>query len=196
MQHKFSLSGEVYRLRPVLIEDAEYIHNLRSNPLLNEYLHPGSNQLQDQIQWLSNYFERENDYYFVVERIDNLEREGLISLYDIRITELNQGEWGRWILKPGSLAAVESAFLIYKFAFEVLKLNMVYCRTVANNLKVVSFHDSCGLNDKKKLLNYFDLKSSYKFDAIEHKLYKEFWPSVSINLLRLINLVALRAKRS
>src|ERR1039457_4516855 len=47
---------------------------------------------------------------------------------------------GRWILRRGSLAAAESALLVYTIAFEDLALDRVYCRTVSANRAVVSFH--------------------------------------------------------
>ena len=112
MQHKYFISGVAFRLRPVKNDDAEFIRDLRCDPSLNVFLHATNSTIQDQLDWLSSYYLRPNDYYFVVERIDNCAPEGLISLYGIELNNPKQGEWGRWILKPGSLAAVESATLI------------------------------------------------------------------------------------
>ena len=173
MRHNFSISGFGYRLRPVQDEDAEFIRDLRCDPSLNGFLHATNSNIQDQLDWLSIYYLRSNDYYFMVERIDTSAREGLISLYDVEAEGLKQGEWGRWILKSGSLAAVESVFLIYKFAFEILHLDAVYCRTVAVNARVVSFHDSCGILDRRILSGHFHFGSEGRVDAVEHRLNKK-----------------------
>ncbi|OJI04680.1 GNAT family N-acetyltransferase [Polynucleobacter sp. MWH-Adler-W8] len=195
MRHNFLVSGSAFRLRPVNDEDAEFIRDLRCDPNLNAFLHATNSITQDQLDWLSSYYQRPNDYYFVVERSDNCVPEGLISLYEVELNTPKQAEWGRWILKSSSLAAVESAALIYKFGFEILDLESIYCRTVASNERVVSFHDSCGIVNRKILKNYFQLGSTSRVDAVEHRLDKKLWPEISTRLQRLSDLTALRLKR-
>jgi RimJ/RimL family protein N-acetyltransferase len=195
MHHNYFLSGAAFGLRPVNNEDAGFIRDLRCDPSLSTFLHATSNSVKDQLDWLSNYYLRPNDYYFIVERLDSCTPEGLISLYEIDLNNPKQGEWGRWILKPGSLAAVESAALIYKFGFEILDLDSVYCRTVAINERVVSFHDSCGILDRRILKNYFQFNFESVEDAVEHRVSKEAWPEIFSHLLRLSEITALRLKR-
>jgi hypothetical protein len=101
------------------------------------------------------------------------------------------GEWGRWIVKPGSLAAVESAWLIYRCAFEQLKLLRVYCRTAAENKKVVSFHDSCGITDRRILAGHFELNGR-RMDAIEHQLASQTWSEIGPRLEKMAQLIARR----
>lgn len=196
MHHDYFISGSAFRLRPVNNDDAEFIRDLRCDPSLNAFLHTTSGSIKDQLDWLSYYYLRPNDYYFIVERLDNHASEGLISLYEIDLNDPKRGEWGRWILKRGSLAAVESAALIYKFGFEVLDLDSVYCRTVATNERVVSFHDSCGIIDRKILKNYFQFNSVSLVDAVEHRVNQDMWPKISSHLLRLSEMTALRLKRT
>lgn len=144
------------------------------------YLHDTSQKLDDQLDWFARYYERPGDYYFVVERQDSGASEGVISLYNID-PEAACGEWGRWILRPGSLAAVESAWLIYRCAFEQLGLERVYCRTVADNKPVVSFHDSCGITDKRLLSGYFELGDK-SADAVEHQITRQAWEVIGPQL--------------
>ena len=170
------MEGYAFRLRPITDADAGLVVELRSDPELNRYLHASSNRIEDQLAWLASYYAREGDYYFVIERRSNSMPEGVIALYDIDAA-INSGEWGRWILKPGSLAAVESAYLIYRTAFELLGLGSVYCRTVADNGKVVSFHDSCGITDRRLLPQHFEL-GGRRYDAVEHRVDKTSWISI------------------
>jgi RimJ/RimL family protein N-acetyltransferase len=191
MRHELSLAGAAFGLRPVRDEDAAFIVGLRSDPELGRYLHPTSPNVADQLAWLARYYERPGDYYFVIERLATGAPEGLIGVYDI---EAGQAEWGRWLLKPGSLAAVESAALVYRCAFELLQLDAVYCRTVAANERVVSFHDSCGIAERRLLPGHFELHGE-RVDAVEHRLTRDAWPPVDARLTHLAQLTARRLQR-
>lgn len=187
------MEGYAFRLRPITDDDAALVVELRSNPELNRFLHASSNRVEDQLAWLAHYYEREGDYYFVIERRTNSMPEGVIALYDVDLVT-NSGEWGRWILKPGSLAAVESAYLIYRVAFELLGLDSVYCRTVADNGKVVSFHDSCGISARQLLPQHFEL-GGRRHDAVEHRVDLASWIGIKPRLEKLAQLTARRVDR-
>jgi RimJ/RimL family protein N-acetyltransferase len=125
---------------------------------------------------LKNYYDRAGDYYFVVEEKTSCRKEGLVSLYNL--DNLNsRAEWGRWLLRRGSLAAVESVLLIFTFAFQMLKMNSVYSLTVADNKKVVSFHNSVGITSQRELPEYI-LINTVLHDAVEHSLDVRDWPAV------------------
>jgi RimJ/RimL family protein N-acetyltransferase len=195
MQHNLTMEGYAFRLRPVDNDDAAFIVELRSNPALNRFLHASSTCVKDQLAWLATYYERGGDYYFVVERKDNGQSEGLISIYDIDPRECS-GYWGRWILRPGSLAAVESVWLIFRVAFELLELDSIYSRTVAENKKVVSFHDSYSLGraERKLLPLYFKL-GERGLDGIEHRISQSVWFDISPRLERLAKMLARKIAR-
>ena len=193
MRHDLKLEGLAFRLRPVTEADAPLILKLRGNPELNRFLHATSSRIEDQLHWLARYYERSGDYYFVVERAGGGAAEGVISLYDL--DALKKGaEWGRWILKPGSLAAVESAWLIYRCAFEMLDLDYVYCRTLADNAPVVAFHDSCGITARKLLPGHFELDGR-SMDAVEHRVNRQDWPLIAPRLEKLAHMTARRLLR-
>ncbi len=187
------MEGYAFRLRPITDNDAAFVVELRSNPQLNRYLHAVSNRIEDQLAWLARYYECANAYYFVIERRTDGMPEGAIGLYDIDKTT-GSGEWGRWILRPNSLAAVESAYLIYCTAFEQLGLSSVYCRTVSDNDKVVSFHDSCGITERRILPQHFELDGN-RHDAIEHHVDLSSWTGIKPRLEKLTQLTARRVKR-
>lgn len=194
MRHEISLDGPAFRIRPVCDSDAEFILRLRTNPILNRFLHSTSNIIDDQLGWLAAYYVRPDDYYFVIERRSSGRPEGVIAIYGIEKQE-KCGEWGRWILLPHSLAAIESAMLIYRCAFEVLGLHFVYCRTVAANRSVVSFHDSCGICDRVLLPRYFDIGGE-RHDAIQHSIGLSQWPDMGMRLLKLATLTSRRLIRA
>lgn len=142
MKHKFSLDGYCYRLRPVKVEDAEFIIEVRlEDTERNRFIHTISRDVDKQKEWIENYYNKPGDYYFVVENRITGEPEGLISFYDQKD---DRAEWGRWVIKKNSLAASESVYLLYRIAFEQVGLKELYCCTLAENSSVVSFHKSIG----------------------------------------------------
>jgi RimJ/RimL family protein N-acetyltransferase len=185
MKKNIKISANSYRLRPVTIDDAQNIIDIRLQDVeRNRYIHKISNDLTAQVNWLNAYLERDNDYYFIIENIFTENAEGLISIYDI---DDKKAEWGRWVLKKGSMASVESVYLILKVAFEKLGLEEVYSRTMEKNTSVVAFHDSIGQKYRCILENYVRLGEE-DCNAVEHFVDKEHFYEIVEPLLQMKNL--------
>lgn len=164
MKHNFSLEGYGYRLRPIKLSDAQLIIDIRlEDAERNKYIHTITRDVSLQEEWLRRYFEREGDYYFVIENRITKETEGLIAFYN---EDDGKAEWGRWVIRKGSLAAIESVYLMYKIAFEKVGLKELYCRTITNNEEVVSFHTSIGEKFRTIHTNLFEVNGTY-YDAVE-----------------------------
>ena len=194
MRHNYHLDGYAYRLRPVDLGDAAFIVEMRghdSERLQYIPLVPADEEKQQ--EWLVRYFEKPDDYYWIVERITTGKAEGLISIYDVSPPEPT-AEWGRWVLQPGSLAAVESALLVYRAAFEQFRLRSDSCLTVADNQRVLSFHDSCGLARVAYLKAHFQLRDGFH-DAVKHLCTSTDWPLINNLLEPQAQLVARRINR-
>jgi RimJ/RimL family protein N-acetyltransferase len=176
MRHSISLTCVRYRLRPVTLEDAPFIVELRMDPLLNRYLHEISPRVEDQVAWLERYFEHPEDYYFIIEDADSGKPHGTIGIYDIEENAAG-AQWGRWILKHGSMAALESAWLICETAFSNLGLASLSSRTLVENPKVVSFHDSFGATRVAELEGHFLIAGEPK-SVIEHRILNTEWPAL------------------
>ena len=135
------VDGVQLSLRLVIPEDATYIHGLRMDPAYNSHLSAVTGTVLDQRGWIDAYKSREAagaEYYFVIERTDGV-RCGVVRLYDIKSDRFT---WGSWILdenKP-SKAALESAFLIYQYGFEVLGLDKSVFDVRRDNERALSFH--------------------------------------------------------
>ena len=179
VRHDLSVEGHGFQLRPAYMPDAEFIVEIRNDPDLGEFIQRGANTVTDQMEWMNTYFSRVGDYLFIVERKDGT-AEGIVGVY-----EVNKGaaEWGRWVLRRGSLAAVESALGAYRVGFELLDLERVYCRTVAANVHVVSFHDSCGLRRTNRPGLEAQIGSK-RLAMVEHELTRDSWPAVRERLDR------------
>jgi len=173
MQHGLVIEGAAYRLRPVNLNDAEFIYELRRDPRRNRYLHRGADSAEAQRRWLEQYFTRGGDYYFIIEASATGRREGTAGIYNLDSVE-RTAEWGRWVVRPSSLAAVESACLVYRAAFEILGLESLYCRTIVENASALAFHDSFGLERVRTLPLYLEV-NGVRLDAIECRLTATRW---------------------
>ncbi len=194
MQHDITLTGKAFSLRPVTDADAQVIIDLRTDPALNVFLNSTSPDLAQQLAWLQGYYNRPHDYYFAIVRNGHEPPEGFISIYNID-TDSKAGEWGRWIIRRGSLAAVESAHLIYTCAFEQLGLSEIYCHTLAENTATVSFHDSCGLGTRH-LLPAQTTVNGHLVDVVEHRTTAQEWPALDAHLGTLAARIAGRLTRT
>jgi len=192
MRHDIHLSGHAFSLRPIELSDAPLIVSLRGHARRTRYLHRIPLDLRAQEGYLNRYFDRDGDYYFVIDRLaaDGDRAEGLIAIYDVDV-EHRRAEWGRWVIRPRSLAAIESAWLIYRVGFERLGLEEMYCHTLVDNTAALSFHDRAGLVRHRRLEGFVELDGERR-DVIEHLLTRDQWRTTSVNLARRAQQLALR----
>lgn len=131
------------RLRPVTMDDAEFIFNARTLENRNQYLSPIDGTVDNQREWLKKYFLRHADrleYYWVIEDT-NHNSHGLIRIYDINWSD-RSFLIGSWLILPGAplLMAQESTALCYEYAFHELQLETCRFDVMRNNRKVIRFH--------------------------------------------------------
>jgi RimJ/RimL family protein N-acetyltransferase len=131
-----------HQLRSVALDDAPFIITLRQDATLNMYLHPIDVSPLKQQKFVKAERESASGWYFLIEEKGTHKPVGTISLYHL---DNISAEFGRWVVRRQNIAAVlDSAFLLYEFAFEVQGLERVYTLTRDDNLAVVSFHESLG----------------------------------------------------
>lgn len=179
MRHDIHLDGPAFRLRPVGTGDAGDIVRLRSDPELGRFIHAGATSVEAQVQWLDTYFDRDGDYYWAVERSSDGTIEGFVSIYDV---EGQHGEWGRWVLRRGSLAAPESVWLMYRAAFDLLGLEFVVLRVLTGNRPVIAFHERYGVAMDRLLPRYAHVRGT-DHDAVEGRMTRELWAVAGPQLL-------------
>jgi RimJ/RimL family protein N-acetyltransferase len=171
VRHDVRLHGLAFRLRPVGLGDAAAILELRRDPNLSRFIHETDPSLEAQVAWLQSYLERAGDYYWAVERIADGSTEGFVGIYDI---DDGWAEWGRWVLRPGSLAAPESVWLMYEVGFTVLHLQELISRVLVENRPVVAFHERYGVERLRTLPRYARIRG-VDHDAVESRMTPELW---------------------
>ncbi|MGM1048181.1 MAG: GNAT family N-acetyltransferase [Bacillota bacterium] len=177
MKHNIMVERFGVRLRPVTMDDAEFIFELRRAPELSKYIGEIDARFSIHESWLEEYFHREGDYYFCIELLSG-KAVGTIAIYDIAD---QTGNWGRWIISPLIPAAPASVWLIFYVAFDILGLSSVYSNTVIDNASVVSFHDNCGL--PRTGIDHGGLTiKGVSYDMVIHTATKENWPLIQERL--------------
>ena len=140
MRHSIHAEGFGVRLRPVQVTDAAFLVWLRNQDYVKGRVGDSAPDADRQQQWLETYFERDGDYYFVLETLGGIPL-GTNSLYG---QSGKRAEWGRYIVRPEVQAALASAILIFDLAFGRLALSELLARCVSTNLKVHSLVKKCG----------------------------------------------------
>ena len=139
------LKSKTIRFRLIEERDAEFVLSLRIDDKYNTYLSKVTPNLDAQRKWISEYKNDESkgvQYYFIIERNDGTPC-GTVRLYDFKDDSFC---WGSWILNENKTqyAALESAFLVYKFGFEQLNFKKSHFDVMKGNAQVIAFHKKLG----------------------------------------------------
>ena len=141
--------SKTIHFRLVEVTDAQFIHSLRTNEKYNSHLSTIDDDETKQVEWIINYKERERlnkEYYFIIQRNSDHLPIGTVRLYDF-IDNEQSFCWGSWILNENKskYAALESAILIYDFAFFELGFIRCHMDIRKENLRVIDFHKRFGV---------------------------------------------------
>lgn len=122
------------------MEDAPFIVWLRNLDYVKGRVGDSAPDAASQEAWLTAYFKREGDYYFIVETPGGIPL-GTFGIYNITETS---AEPGRWIMRREVPAAVPSVMVGFNLAFEKLGLSELQGTTVASNQPVLSLNRKFG----------------------------------------------------
>jgi RimJ/RimL family protein N-acetyltransferase len=140
MKHDIRLEGFAYSARPVELSDAEFIVEVRT-PERSRYMREIDRSVQAQREWIARYFERPDEYYFVIERKGTQTREALSCLLTPSLKDRSI-EWGRFITRPGSRSGIESAIFMHWVAFDILDFDRIWGDLLVDNAKVLAYSKS------------------------------------------------------
>jgi RimJ/RimL family protein N-acetyltransferase len=162
--------GKNINMRTVIIEDAEFIYNMRQNQNKTKYLSKVIGTVESQKEWIKNYKQREEDkkeFYFVIESKDK-EKLGLVRMYDFQHESFC---WGSWLIKENApkSTAIESALQIYEFGFYTLGFEKSHFDVRKGNDKVIAFHQRFGA----KIVDEDELDYFFNFEKSDYEIIKE-----------------------
>jgi RimJ/RimL family protein N-acetyltransferase len=173
VNHSLTISGYNTRLRPVKLADAEFILHLRTMPHVLGTVGDTLPEITEQRRWIESYLGTPNDYYFIIESMQG-QPWGTVGIYNFKETG---AEWGRWILMPGILAALPSAVLVHKLAFDVLGLTELRGEVVGDNIKVLSFHRRLG-SQQVGIARHSRMIQGKWADLVQFSMTRASWLSV------------------
>jgi RimJ/RimL family protein N-acetyltransferase len=139
------IHGRNIALRLASVEDAAFINGLRRDEERNRYISRVDDDVAAQAKWLAGYKVREakgEEYYFIIELADGTP-VGTVRIYDYRGDSFS---WGSWVIAPGTppTVAMESALLVYEFAFGPLGFKRCHFQVRKGNERVSAFHKRFG----------------------------------------------------
>lgn len=140
MVYKGIILGDYVYLKSANVDDAEFTLALRQNPLLTRYLPKLDISLEQQKSWILSQREKEGDYFFVVNTLED-KPIGTVSVYNI---QGDSAESGRLALIGNAFQNTEASLLLFKFAFEILGLQIVTGYIVDGNKRAERFNKQFG----------------------------------------------------
>lgn len=160
------IAGKNINLRDVEIEDAEFILSLRIDEQKSKYLHKTEDNIEKQIDYIKSYKQKLNEWYFIIES-KNKEQLGTVRIYDIQNDSFC---WGSWLVKAGApkTTAIESALLIYEYAFYTLGFKKSHFDVRKGNEKVIAFHKRLGAD----ITNEDEQNFYFKYDLNSYEIIK------------------------
>ncbi|BCJ92362.1 hypothetical protein IZ6_30970 [Terrihabitans soli] len=173
-----NIDGRTIRLRLAELADAEFILSLRVNPALSTFVSPVSPDIEKQLSWLRSYKERERDkeeFYFIIESLGGTPY-GAVRVYDFQGPSFC---WGSWLISPDAPAStgIESALLVYEFAFYTLGFTASHFDVRQGNTRVIAFHERLGaVQVASNDLDCFFEFSKEAYEKIRPK-YAKFLPA-------------------
>jgi RimJ/RimL family protein N-acetyltransferase len=170
MKHDIHIDGYGFSMRPVEMEDAQFIVDVRT-PDRSRFMNDIDRTIEAQQAWLQDYFQSPQMYYFVVERNKDRRPEGLARLLDFDDANLSV-QWGSLILRPGSLAASETALLILTLAFDKFGVEEVWGVPLKSNKRMIAYIEALGFEQREIVPVPFD---GQVVDGTRHVLTKDRW---------------------
>lgn len=144
MKTCYILRNEESVLRPVTVDDAEFIVNLRNQAHAKGCINDTSLDVEKQRQWIREYLKRDNEHYWIAETLDG-RPYGTSSLYHYN-AEKKQIETGRWVRMADAPTVNFFAGRVQMndFVFNVLKMHRLVFDVVSMNKQVLKYHKLCG----------------------------------------------------
>jgi len=189
MQHSFQAEGFGVRIRPVQLEDAAFIVWLRNLDHVRGRVGDSATDVAGQRAWLRKYFEREGDYYFLVETPNGIPL-GTHGIYDVQGAS---AEKGRHIIRPDVMAGVAAGTLATELAFDRLGLKELRSTCVSTNLAVRSLHRRSGFKEVG-ILRAAQVIDGQTVDLFQFLLTAEDWLKVRDRMLPLAELAGAQVR--
>ena len=131
MNYSYILKSPDRILRPVTLDDAEFIVKLRNQPHVRGRINDTSVDVEKQRQWIRDYLQRENEYYSLYH-------------YDAEKSQIETGRWARMSNAPQDGNMFANRVQMNDFVFNVLGMKRLVFDVMPSNKQVLKYHRMCG----------------------------------------------------
>lgn len=165
MNSSIELEGEFVRLRPLTVDDAAITFDWRQSQRA-QLLNKAAPTVELQAKWIS---ERPNSEYNFIIELKTGRPVGMLSLVVVDLQN-RRAESARFLIGDrdavkGIPAAVEAMLLLYKFAFDHLKLVRVYGTVVEENRLMLKWQKYLGMREEGRLRRHYAIGGVFQ-DAV------------------------------
>ena len=165
-----NLDSKTIRLRLIEEKDASFVLSLRLDSAYNQFLSAVTPDVDALLLWIKNYKIDEaagTRFIFIKNPTPPAKRVTLkiIKPYSSARRAVNF----LYNENKTRYSALESAFLVYKFAFDILKFKKSHFDVRKGNDKVISFHEKMGAikTGENELDYFFEITKSAVLDQRE-----------------------------
>jgi len=180
MNHTLQAEGFGVRLRPVRLDDAPFIVWLRHLDRALGRIGDSAADVNTQIEWLKDYFDRAGDYYFMIETMGGVPA-GTIGIYN---KVGNSAEVGRIVVRPDAVVALAGNMLLLDLAYGSLGLMELHGTVVASNRPMRNFVRNYGFQEKKAETKT-QMIGGVAVDLVYYHQHSEDWAKAREQLLEL-----------
>ncbi len=173
------LAGVGFNLRLLGAEDLATTLDWRNREdIRHHFIKSEIISLQQHLSWWEEYCTRDNDFVFIIEETEKLNRPvGQVSLYNIDLKK-GEAEYGRLMIgdskaRGKGLARRATEFLL-TWAFNSLEIKRIYLRVLKDNTIAINRYRrfgfiSCGDNGRLHLMSISKGSDPRMFEDIEQE---------------------------
>jgi len=178
MIHSLIAEGFGVRHRPVRMDDAPFLVWLRNLEHAKGKVGDSAQDSASQEIWLKAYFERNGDYYFVIETACGIP-VGAWGIYDVTG---ESAEIGRWIMRPKTPAPIPSIIPGMEIVFGNLRLHTLRTKVVSTNRRVILLDQQMGFKETRSE-SAAQIIGGKPVDLIHMEMQAEDWPKARKTLM-------------
>lgn len=147
MEHQFSLEFKNVKVRPLSLNDIEYLRQWRNYSGNTKYLRKiGEITVEQQLSWFRRYLKNPDEICFAIDEVVELKKTvGSASLYDFREEQV---EFGKIMVGTpeahGRKIGYHSTIAIVAIAFTKLSLTRVILHCYKENCGALHIYDQVG----------------------------------------------------
>lgn len=168
------------RMRRIREDDLDRVREWRMLPEITRYMYTDPDiSPADQRAWFERIQNSPHDIVWIIELTDGDVPVGVLSLSDI--DQVNRRAcWAYYIASPearGKGLAKSLELNVYRYVFETMGLNRLWCEVFSSNDRVVSLHERFG-SKVEGVLRQHIWKDGESYDVVRMAVLADDWPAI------------------